>query len=107
MTRARESPASQVRGRSGLRRGLRCVGTRARTRGGRSKYSASSAELPLAGTSLGDAGLLGKWSSGSGSRGTAGSAGPVRGFYKPTEIPQLRDTVPDPHRNPTDETAHS
>ncbi len=39
----------------------------------------------------GDARLLGKWSSGSGSRGTVGSAGPVRGFYKPTETPQLRD----------------
>ena len=25
----------------------------------------------------------------------------------PTEIPQLRDTAPDPHRNPTDGTAHS
>jgi hypothetical protein len=31
----------------------------------------------------------------------AGSAEP------PTEAPQLRDTVADPHRNPTDETAHS
>ena len=25
----------------------------------------------------------------------------------PTETPQLRDTAADPHRNPTDETAHS
>ena len=25
----------------------------------------------------------------------------------PTETPQVRDTVADPHRNPTDETAHS
>jgi hypothetical protein len=48
----------------------------------------------------GDAGLLGKWSSGSGSRGTVGSAGPVRGSCEPTETPQLRDTVPDPKPTP-------
>ena len=35
------------------------------------------------------------------------SAGQVRGCWSPTEPPQLRDTVVDPHRNPTDETAHS
>ena len=34
-----------------------------------------------------------------------GSARPVEGFGKPTETPQLGDTVADPHRNPTDETA--
>jgi hypothetical protein len=61
----------------------------------------------------GDAGLPGKWSSGSGS--------PVPGYPRrigtrqsgastsPPETPQFGDTVPDwdPHRNPTDETAHS
>jgi hypothetical protein len=37
-----------------------------------------------------------------------GSAGPVTGFGEPpAEIPQLREEVPVPHRNPTDETAHS
>jgi len=30
-----------------------------------------------------------------------------RASASPTETPQLRDTAPDPHRNPTDETAHS
>ena len=60
----------------------------------------------------GDAELLGKWSSGSGSRGTrvprAGSAGPVRGLLPAPQKPHNSATrCPDPHRNPTDETAHS
>jgi hypothetical protein len=37
----------------------------------------------------------------------AGSAEPVKASASPTETPQLRDTVADPHRNPTDFTAHS
>jgi len=36
-----------------------------------------------------------------------GRPGQSGGFYEPTENPQLGDTVSDPHRNPTDETAHS
>jgi hypothetical protein len=36
--------------------------------------------------------------------GRPGQSGASAG---PTETPQLRDTVADPHRNPTDETAHS
>ena len=35
------------------------------------------------------------------------SARKVTGFGSPTEPPQVRDTAADPHRNPTDETAHS
>ena len=32
----------------------------------------------------------------------------IRGpLATPTETPQVRDTAADPHRNPTDETAHS
>ena len=60
----------------------------------------------------GDAGLPGKWSSGSGSRRDLGT--PCRvglaqsgASASPTETPQLSDTAADPHRNPTDETAHS
>jgi hypothetical protein len=36
-------------------------------------------------------------------RGLAESRAPA----SPTDTPQLRDTVGDPHMNPTDETAHS
>ena len=37
----------------------------------------------------------------------SGRPGESRASANPTETPQLRDTVPDPHRNPTDETANS
>src|SRR5580693_3428415 len=60
---------------------------------------------------FGDAGLPGKWSPGSASRrdwlSRAEAAGPVRASASLTETPQLSDTAADPHRNPTDETAHS
>jgi hypothetical protein len=104
MTRARESPSSQVRRRSRLRRGLRCVGTRARTRGGRSKYPALSAELPPAARRCGDAGFTRKVVI---SIREPRHRRVGRGFYEPTETPQLRDTVPDPRKNPADETTHS
>ena len=37
----------------------------------------------------------------------SGRQGQSGASTSPTETPQFRDTVPDPHRNPTDETAHS
>ncbi len=37
----------------------------------------------------------------------SGRQGQSGASASPTETPQLRDTVADPHRNPTDETAHS
>src|SRR5580693_2927895 len=36
-----------------------------------------------------------------------GKGGQIRASASPTEAPQARDTIADPHRNPTDETAHS
>ncbi len=40
-------------------------------------------------------------------RHRVGSAGLSQRLVGPTETPQFRDALPDPHRNPTDETAHS
>ena len=55
------------------------------------------------------AALLGKWSAVAGSCGTRGSAyregRADQGFREPAEAAQARDTVADPHRNPTDQTA--
>jgi len=54
----------------------------------------------------GDAGLLGKWSSAPREYGTwcsmSGRPDQSGASASPTETPQLRDTVADPHRNPTD-----
>jgi hypothetical protein len=56
----------------------------------------------------GYAGLLGKRSSASEVALRDRSAGAESGASAgPTEPPQVRDTAGGPHRNPTDETAHS